>query len=52
MSGESWFKSVEMDPPIEVFGLTEAFNKDTHEKKVNLGVGGRTVCKYYFVVIE
>ena len=36
----SWFGGVETAPPIEVFALTAAFNEDTHEKKVNLGVGG------------
>jgi aspartate aminotransferase len=35
----SWFGGLEVAPPIEVFALTAAFNEDTHEKKVNLGVG-------------
>jgi len=35
----SWFGAVDLDPPVEVFALTEAFNKDTHDKKVLLGVG-------------
>lgn len=40
MAAISWFKDVEAAAPIEVFALTAAFNEDTHEKKVNLGVGG------------
>jgi aspartate aminotransferase len=39
MASQTWFGGVETAPPIEVFALTAAFNEDTHEKKVNLGVG-------------
>ncbi|KAK4879870.1 hypothetical protein RN001_008016 [Aquatica leii] len=35
----SVFNQVPLGPPIEVFALTEAYNKDSFEKKVNLGVG-------------
>lgn len=35
----SWFNEVELGPPVEVFALTKAFNDDTFDKKVNLGVG-------------
>lgn len=34
-----WFAGLEAAPPIEVFALTQSFTEDTHEKKVNLGVG-------------
>ena len=37
---DSLFTKVEVAPPIEVFALTAAYNEDTHEPKVNLGVGG------------
>jgi aromatic-amino-acid transaminase len=36
---ESPFHSVTAAPPDPILGLTEAFRKDTHENKVNLGVG-------------
>jgi aromatic-amino-acid transaminase len=39
MSASSLFASVEMAPRDPIFGLTEAFNQDTRDKKVNLGVG-------------
>ncbi|CAH1237325.1 unnamed protein product [Diabrotica balteata] len=35
----SWFSEVELGPPVEVFALTKAYNDDTFDKKVNLGVG-------------
>ncbi|XP_057653406.1 aspartate aminotransferase, cytoplasmic [Diorhabda carinulata] len=35
----SLFNEVELGPPVEVFALTKAFNEDTYDKKVNLGVG-------------
>lgn len=35
----SWFSEVQLGPPIEVFALTKAYNEDTYESKVNLGVG-------------
>ncbi|KAF5308793.1 hypothetical protein FQR65_LT06026 [Abscondita terminalis] len=35
----SRFSEISLGPPIEVFALTEAFNKDNFDKKVNLGVG-------------
>lgn len=37
----SWFSEVELGPPIEVFALNRAFQEDTFENKVNLGVGGK-----------
>ncbi|MFH0953011.1 MAG: amino acid aminotransferase [Verrucomicrobiota bacterium] len=33
------FESITPAPPDSILGLTEAFRKDTHPKKVNLGVG-------------
>ena len=33
------FSHIELAPPDPIIGLTEAFNKDTSPKKVNLGVG-------------
>ena len=30
-----------MAPPIEVFAVSKAFTDSTHEKKVNLSVGGK-----------
>lgn len=39
----SWFSEVQLGPPIEVFALTKAYNEDTYESKVNLGVGGKAV---------
>ncbi|CAG9766522.1 unnamed protein product [Ceutorhynchus assimilis] len=35
----SWFSSVELGPPIEVFQLTKQFQEDDFPQKVNLGVG-------------
>ncbi|XP_066255345.1 aspartate aminotransferase, cytoplasmic [Euwallacea similis] len=35
----SWFDSVELGPPIEVFQLTKQFTEDDFPQKVNLGVG-------------
>lgn len=34
------FSGITLGPPIEVFALNKAFLDDTHEKKVNLTVGG------------
>jgi len=39
----NFFSSVELAPPVEVFALVAAYNEDNHEKKVNLGIGGRPV---------
>jgi len=40
MAGHTnWFGGLEAAPPIEVFALTASYVEDTHEKKVNLGVG-------------
>lgn len=36
----SRFSDVKQGPPIEVFALNKAYQDDTFEKKVNLGVGG------------
>ncbi len=33
------FESLEMAPPDAILGLTEAFNKDTNPRKINLSVG-------------
>jgi len=35
----STFANVPLGPPDPIFGLTDAFNKDTFPKKVSLGVG-------------
>ncbi|RXG53915.1 Aspartate aminotransferase, mitochondrial [Armadillidium vulgare] len=35
----SFWTSVEMGPPDAILGVTEAFKRDTSEKKINLGVG-------------
>uniref|UniRef100_A0A069DT85 Aspartate aminotransferase n=1 Tax=Panstrongylus megistus TaxID=65343 RepID=A0A069DT85_9HEMI len=35
----SWWSKVEMGPPDAILGITEAFKKDTHPQKINLGVG-------------
>ncbi|XP_018561316.1 aspartate aminotransferase, cytoplasmic-like isoform X2 [Anoplophora glabripennis] len=35
----SWFSDVQFGPPIEVFAITKAFNEDTYDLKVNLGIG-------------
>ena len=37
------FAEVQQAPPIEVFAVVKAFNEDTHEKKVNLSIGGEYV---------
>ena len=37
----SCFSEIQQAPPIEVFAVSKAFNDDTHEKKVNLSVGGK-----------
>lgn len=34
------FSQVQQAAPIEVFAVVKAFNEDTHEKKVNLSIGG------------
>lgn len=39
----SWYDSVELGPPIEVFQLTRQFTEDDFPQKVNLGVGGRII---------
>lgn len=36
----SVFSDVKEGAPIEVFALNKAYQDDTYEKKVNLGVGG------------
>ncbi|KAF7287630.1 aspartate aminotransferase, mitochondrial-like [Rhynchophorus ferrugineus] len=36
---KSWWECVELGPPDAIFGLTEAWKKDTNPKKINLGVG-------------
>ena len=33
------FQSISTAPPDPILGLTEAFKKDTHADKINLGVG-------------
>ncbi|XP_066587208.1 aspartate aminotransferase, mitochondrial [Prorops nasuta] len=38
-SVSSWWSKVEMGPPDAILGITEAFKKDQHPKKVNLGAG-------------
>eukprot|EP00043_Microstomoeca_roanoka_P000758 m.28944 g.28944 ORF g.28944 m.28944 type:complete len:446 (-) comp10489_c0_seq4:836-2173(-) len=40
-AGSSWqtWAHVKMGPPDPILGLTEAYKKDDHPKKVNLGVG-------------
>lgn len=35
----SFFDHVDEQPPDPIFGITDAFNKDTHPSKMNLGVG-------------
>ncbi|KAH0564677.1 aspartate aminotransferase, mitochondrial [Cotesia glomerata] len=35
----SWWSHVEMGPPDVILGVTEAFKRDTHPQKINLGVG-------------
>lgn len=36
----SRFADIQQAPPIEVFHVMKAFADSTHEKKVNLSVGG------------
>lgn len=36
------FAEVQQAPPIEVFAVSKAFQDSTHDKKVNLSVGGTT----------
>ncbi|VDL75915.1 unnamed protein product [Nippostrongylus brasiliensis] len=36
---KTWWSHVEMGPPDAILGVTEAFNRDTNPKKMNLGVG-------------
>jgi aromatic-amino-acid transaminase len=33
------FAQIELAPPDPIIGLTEAFNNDANQKKVNLGAG-------------
>lgn len=35
----SRFESITMAPPDPILGVSEAFKADTHEMKLNLGVG-------------
>lgn len=35
----SRFESIAMAPPDPILGVSEAFKADTHEMKLNLGVG-------------
>lgn len=39
----SRFSEIQQAPPIEVFAVSKAFTDDTHEKKVNLSVGGKQI---------
>ncbi|ELK26020.1 Aspartate aminotransferase, mitochondrial [Myotis davidii] len=34
----SWWAHVEVGPPDPILGVTEAFERDTNSKNVNLGV--------------
>lgn len=34
------FCGIKLGPSIEVFAIHKAFLEDTHEKKVNLSIGG------------
>lgn len=38
-ANSTWWSNVQMGPPDVILGITEAYKKDTHPKKVNLGVG-------------
>ena len=38
---QSRFSVLTASAPIEVFALTVAYNEDTFDRKVNLGVGGQ-----------
>ena len=44
----TFFNSVELAPPVEVFALVAAFNEDNHAQKVNLSIGGNS-CSQYFM---
>ena len=35
----SWWSHVEQGPPDAIFGLVEAFKKDTRPKKISLAIG-------------
>ncbi|XP_065915037.1 aspartate aminotransferase, mitochondrial-like [Dysidea avara] len=35
----SWWSHVEEGPPDVIFGVVEAYNRDDHPQKVNLGIG-------------
>lgn len=47
----SRFSEVRLGPPIEVFALNKAYAEDTFEKKVSLGVGGKSHLNFYFFII-
>uniref|UniRef100_A0A8D8VA45 Aspartate aminotransferase, mitochondrial n=1 Tax=Cacopsylla melanoneura TaxID=428564 RepID=A0A8D8VA45_9HEMI len=36
---KSWFADVPMGPADKILGVADGFNKDSHPKKMNLGVG-------------
>uniref|UniRef100_A0A915IK44 Aspartate aminotransferase n=1 Tax=Romanomermis culicivorax TaxID=13658 RepID=A0A915IK44_ROMCU len=36
---DCWWSGVELGPPDAILGITEAFKRDTSDKKINLGVG-------------
>ena len=38
-NSSSWWSHVEEGPPDVIFGIVEAYNRDTHPQKVNLGIG-------------
>lgn len=46
----SIFDGIENGPPIEVFALNKAFLEDADANKVNLGVGGIFLIKFYYVI--
>ena len=35
----AWWSNVEMGPPDAILGITDAYKRDTHPDKINLGVG-------------
>ncbi|CAG0881087.1 unnamed protein product [Cyprideis torosa] len=37
--GSSWWSDVEMGPPDAILGITEAYKRDSNQKKINLGAG-------------
>uniref|UniRef100_UPI00358E061B aspartate aminotransferase, mitochondrial n=1 Tax=Myxine glutinosa TaxID=7769 RepID=UPI00358E061B len=39
LRASSWWSNVELGPPDPILGVTEAFKRDEHPKKMNLGVG-------------